>query len=691
MSLWPAKLLGAGGTVRLPRRAILIYLVAIVGPTLVLLYLGLQSVERQRRAIATLSESNLRLTAERMATELARRPEQLAGLCLRDPDLASLRLPALADDRPELFRPVRRLLQQVKARHPIADLFLVLQDNRIRYPRLSEPPPRQLDEYLAQEKPTARQQFAELFEEAERLELRASRPGDAVTAYRRSAELPVSDTLRAVALARVARSARKANQPHVARQVYVVLRARYADLYDPFHRPFGLIAGLELFDLAGRGRPLSADITALANDLLRGRWELSAEQFDYYRAQIAERVDRPVVEITSAYARELTLTEALQDGLRLQRVPRTGELYPHSSPSGDQPYHAYATLSGSAPEEGHILVLAVDLNWIEQQLLPQVATDLGIDSDRVTLAPARPRGKRVPAATSVATVFPFWELSLTSADDRGQWWGEMPAFVGSTLLILAVLVLGVILLMRDASRQLQVGQLRTDFVSGVSHELKTPLTLIRLYAETLSESPRLADHERREYSDIITRESERLTHLIDRVLEFARIDRGEKQYRLVDGDVAPVVTRTVTAYADFLRRRGYAVEVALPSTLPQVRFDPDAVAAAIVNLMDNAAKYSGSAKFVGVSALVTPGDVVVTVEDRGIGISSAERPSLFGRFYRGAGSLGQGGYGLGLYLVRHIMEAHGGRVEVDSEVGQGSRFRLVFPIRAGAAEPSSIS
>lgn len=674
-----ARLFSAGRKGLLRARAIRIYLVAIVGPTLVLLYLGVQSVDRQRQAIGALSENNLRLTVERIAADLARRTEHLAGLCLRDPDLATLRLPATTH-HPEAFRLVRTLLQNVKARHPIADLLFVLQGDALRYPRPVEPTPQRLEEYLAREEPLLRQQFAALFEEAERLELQTNRSREALIAYRRSAALPVSDTLRATALARMARNARKANQPHLAQQAYLILRDRYADLYDPFHRPFGLIAGLELLDLTLNEQSLSDDIAVLEKDLLRGRWELSIEQFDYYRARIAERIARPVVEFASPYSHELELAETLHDSFRLPRALRAGELYPYASARGNRPYQTYAMLAG-APHEDLTVGLAVDLNWIARRLLPEVAADVGVAVGRLTLTPASTGGRPLTTATSVATVFPFWDLTLASGDVGRQSLGrERWAFAGTTLLILAVLMLGVVLLVRDASRQLQLGQLRTDFVSGVSHELKTPLTLIRLYSETISDSPDLADHDRKEYADIITRESERLTELIDKVLEFSRIDRGQKQYQLGEGDLAAVIQRTVGAYATFLRRRGYTVDADVPADLPPVRFDPDAVAAAVINLLDNAAKYSGTAKFVAIRLRADGHHVMCEVEDRGIGIPAAEQPRLFEQFYRVPHSSPRGGYGLGLFLVKHIMDAHNGRVEFDSVVGRGSRFRLLFPI-----------
>ncbi len=259
-------------------------------------------------------------------------------------------------------------------------------------------------------------------------------------------------------------------------------------------------------------------------------------------------------------------------------------------------------------------------------------------------------------------------------------------FAGSMLLVLCVLALGVILLLRDVSRETQLNRLRSDFVSGVSHELKTPLTLIRLYTETLLDEEQFRKEEREGFYQIILRESERLTHLIEKALDFSRVDRREKQYHLEKGNLAPSIAQTVQVYGDYLKRRGFRVETNLASSLPVVEFDPDAVAQAVVNLLDNAAKYSGDSKFVGVRLLAEDSAVILEVEDRGIGIPADEQKKIFQQFYRSRTRSGKGGYGLGLFLVKHIMDAHGGRVEVESEAGRGSRFRLVFPATLPSAK-----
>ena len=137
-----------------------------------------------------------------------------------------------------------------------------------------------------------------------------------------------------------------------------------------------------------------------------------------------------------------------------------------------------------------------------------------------------------------------------------------------------MLALGVLLLLRDVSRETQLNRLRSDFVSGVSHELKTPLTLIRLYTETLLEEEQFRPEERKGFYQIILRESERLTHLIERALDFARVDRREKQYHLERGNLAPFIAQTVQVYGEYLKRRGFSVETNLAPDLACGRVRP---------------------------------------------------------------------------------------------------------------------
>jgi signal transduction histidine kinase len=676
------------------RRAVLLYLLAIVGPTLALLFLGLQSVRRQRQAVASLTASNLRLSGERLAAELERRVSQLAEACLRDSEIVRTHDSAGSPVASDEARRLRLLLQGIEQRHPIADQLFVIQGDSVRYPILRAPEARPLEDDLALERSVAGGRFGKLFAEAERLELLEDRPREALASYRKCTELSVSDRLKAVALARVARCSRKLGELQAAETEYERLAERYGDLSDGFHRPYALVVGLELYDLKrARSEEERGRLAALQADLAGGRWEVSADQADYFLTQLRERAPQlpePVRE--TGYLRRLELARALQERFRAPPSLRDGEIYSSAFNYKAHPHQVHYTRV--APEA--LVGLDVNLAWVEVRLLPQASADAGLNRGHVVRVAQRGSGQTgaLQAGIPFQTLFPFWELSLTAAPagpGSPSPVRDVALFAGSTALVLCVLGLGVVLLLRDVSRETQLNRLRSDFVSGISHELKTPLTLIRLYTETLLNEEQFRPEERRGFHQIILREGERLTHLIERALDFGRVERREKQYHLEEGNLAPFIAQTIQVYGDYLKRRGFSVEANLASALPAVAFDPDAVAQAVVNLLDNAAKYSGDSKFVGVRLLSEDSAVVFEVEDRGIGIPAEEHEKIFQQFYRSGTRSGKGGYGLGLYLVKHIMDAHGGRVEVQSEAGRGSRFRLVFPFPSVKAQTGEAS
>lgn len=678
------------------RRVVLVYILTIVGPTLALLFLGLQAVRRQRQAVASLSATNLRLSGDRLAAEVERRVEQLAEACLRDGQIA--RLDSGAGNPLTLVeaRRLRARLERIEERHPIADQLFLVRNDQVIYPILQAPEPRPLERDLAPgESPSAR--FAILFAEAERLELVEGRVREALERYRRCLALSVPDPSKALALARVARCAGKLRDQEAAEAAYEELAARYGDLSDGFHRPLALVAGLELYDLRrAPGEEERSRLVALHGDLIRGRWELSADQADYFLAQLRERApELPALERGTGYLRRLELALALQERFRPPAALRPGEMYASAFLYETRPYQLHYRLAATGNTPDALIGLAVNLTWVETRLLPLTATDLGMAADQTRVVPrGSANAGSLQAGIPFQKLFPFWELSQDTAPGattRSWLRRDTAVFAGATLLVVGVLALGVFLLLRDVRRETQLNRLRSDFVSGISHELKTPLTLVRLYTETLLEGDRFPEEERRGFYQIILRESERLTHLVERALDSGRVDRREKQYHFEEGDLATSIAQTVQVYGEYLQRRGFSVEASLAPSLPPVVFDPDAVAQAVVNLLDNAAKYSGNSKFVGVRLLSEDSAVVFEVEDRGIGIPGEEQDKIFQQFYRSGAGSGKGGYGLGLFLVRHIMEAHRGHVEVHSAAGQGSRFRLVFPLPRVKAQADEAS
>jgi signal transduction histidine kinase len=268
-------------------------------------------------------------------------------------------------------------------------------------------------------------------------------------------------------------------------------------------------------------------------------------------------------------------------------------------------------------------------------------------------------------------------------------------FVRESMLILGVLSLlmigGLVLTYRSVNKQVALARLKSDFVSNVSHELRTPLALIRLYAETL-ELGRISTQEKKlEYYGIIRKESERLTALINNILDFSRIEAGRKEYDFRETDIAELVRNTLDSYRYQIEQQGFALEEHIDASIPPVRVDREAIARALVNLVNNALKYSDRDKFLGVKLYRANADLKLEVVDRGIGIDRNEQARIFEKFYRTCDPLVHNtkGSGLGLSLVQHITLAHGGHVEVESAPGRGSKFTLTLPLTGPQAGTSA--
>jgi len=335
-------------------------------------------------------------------------------------------------------------------------------------------------------------------------------------------------------------------------------------------------------------------------------------------------------------------------------------------------------------------VLATTLGPLEGPAIPAVLDDQGhLVYARASLEHANSI-TRVPLGGTL----PDWQLALYHAPGTAPWDAvrrQVVLFSAAFGLLLLVIGAGLGATYRLVHRETEMAELKADFVANVSHDLKTPLALIRMFGETL-EMGRVEDKAaRQEYYRVITRESERLSRLLENVLDFSRIERGRRTYTLTPVAVAPIIHETLDAFAYILSQQHFSVEAVVAPDLPDVPMDADAVGQALTNLIDNAIKYSGERRVLRVEAAPRDGYVTVAVADEGVGIPAEEQERIFEKFYRPGRSETQGrrGSGVGLALVRHIVEAHSGRVTVESRLGQGSRFTLWFPLRAGAPAGAS--
>lgn len=259
--------------------------------------------------------------------------------------------------------------------------------------------------------------------------------------------------------------------------------------------------------------------------------------------------------------------------------------------------------------------------------------------------------------------------------------------------VLAALLGGIVFSLRAFARQAKLAELKSSFVSNVSHEMRTPLALISLYSETL-EMGRIANPDKaRHYMRVIHRESKRLAQMVNNVLDFSRMESGRKHYRFEPCHIDSVVDSVLGDYREPIADAGFSLDTDIAPDLPVILADRNAVSQAVLNLVDNAVKYSPDEKAIAVRALQRDAEIAIEVQDRGIGIPAADIDRIFDKFHRVGTALTAAtrGTGLGLALAKHTAEAHGGRIEVESTPGRGSRFTLWLPVEPGHQPAEALS
>jgi two-component system phosphate regulon sensor histidine kinase PhoR len=245
-----------------------------------------------------------------------------------------------------------------------------------------------------------------------------------------------------------------------------------------------------------------------------------------------------------------------------------------------------------------------------------------------------------------------------------------------------VLIVGAWFVFRIIKKEMELVALKSDFVSNVSHELRTPLALIRMFTETLEMGRVKTEKKKKEYYAVILHETERLTRLINNILNFSRMELHSRKFNFRQSDVNEVVRSVLAIYSYHFEQLKFRVETSLDKKLPPATIDDEAIAEALHNLIDNAIKYSDKEKYLRLTTSSDGNNILLCVEDRGIGISRDHHEKIFEKFYRVSQGLVHTtkGSGLGLAIVQHIVESHGGSIAVESSVGKGSKFVITLPI-----------
>jgi signal transduction histidine kinase len=288
---------------------------------------------------------------------------------------------------------------------------------------------------------------------------------------------------------------------------------------------------------------------------------------------------------------------------------------------------------------------------------------------------------------------PGWRLALSlrggellsdAADE------QIAVYLWTGILGIAAISILAVFIARTLQRQIRLTRLKNDLVATVSHELKTPLSSMRLLVDTLLEAGHLEEQKAREYLQLVAKENRRLSHLIDNFLAFSRMEQNRNAFDRKEVSPSDIVRGAADAVHERFRSTGCRFDVQIAPNLPNIFADPDALTTVLLNLLDNAYKYSEGDRAISLRAYAGNGNVCFAVTDNGIGLAQREAKKVFERFYQADRRLSRntGGCGLGLSIVKFIVTAHGGGVRVDSQSGEGSTFMVTIP-RVAAGSPAT--
>jgi len=554
---------------------------------------------------------------------------------------------------------------------------------------------------------------------AEAAELANHKILEATKLYQRALGSTTFDEDRAVILARIGRCYFKLGRYHEGIEEYKNILALKGDLLDIGSLPSTAVALSQIVDGYHALRDslnYRASVFRLYEFLLRSPLDIESGEYLFYLKSASEGVPRAAKRAYQNGELERqersVLDQAQMLNLLTERViPRIRSdpeyatraelqmqhLFIHSDGISHQ--FAFVKLPVAFTQKGIVgLGYQFQSAYLTRELLPNVLKSVDLEPsiiaavlnerDSVAFAQEKLAALNLLAAENFSEVFPSWKVVLVDREGR-----SIEELVGSerTLYLLlfagivAVIAVGIAVTVRAAAHEAEVLRLKAEFVSNVSHELKTPLTLIRMFGETLESGLVVDEAKRKEFSSIIRTESERLTHLIDNVLDFSKMDAGKKAYQFEEADLVEVVRSTVDAYRFHARDLGFEIDSHFSDEPIFAQIDKDAISQAILNVLSNATKYSDAEKYIRVEVAQQGPAAKISVEDRGVGIPKESLGKIFDKFYRAPTEKTREtrGTGLGLTLTKHIVEAHSGTIEVESTVGKGSVFTIRIPIESG--------
>lgn len=689
------------------KKIIIIFVIAIFIPSVILIYLSYNTFIQRRETIKNIIESNLWISGNNALDALENEITKVEKKVLNIDNF----IPLIKKDH-LFFKDSFELLNQNTGM-----LFLLDSDFNMIQPKIlnKEPVDTFKDIY------NAKSSFGNTYRKAESIEFSQKNYLRATELYDQCMKLTSSKHLHAIALEGKGRCLLKLKKYDLAKQTYKELAGDYSHYLNRAGHPFGIVAALQLYEInisQNQKRKGLKELLLLYEKIRDGNWIITKPLFDFFIVEIESILNENIVqgefsELKTSYEnlnnrisllkRNLDLADFIRnEGISGIKKRTLGKNNQNMDPEHflivkDNNLHllSYTFLSGTRQNRYYYGGHYWNINYLKTEIITKLFRDLEQDSG-LRFQLVDDTGRNILTSEKIVqtdvildlsyrpTPLP-WKLFVSHSDmKKVENTAQREILIYGVLLIVIVglMIFGAFLIVRDIYRESETTRIKTEFVHNISHELKTPLTLIRLYGETLQRKKDLSKKEKEESYEIITKESERLSHLIDNVLDFSRIEMGHKEFIFKKGNLAQVIRNTLESFRYHLDKKGFLVKAEISSNIPDNEFDEEAISSVLINLLSNSMKFSPTIKEITVKLSCDAESIILQVSDKGIGIMPKEISKIFDRFYRAENKIVSKtrGSGLGLTLVKHIIDAHNGRVTVRSEPGKGSVFTVVFPI-----------
>ncbi|GEM_PF-644618 len=699
---------------RLRKRIVTIFVIAVLFPCLYLGYLGLKSIKQekqwQQQLVRENLERSLSLTIDQIESAF---DDQIRAL------LRQLSPPSkLATD---YISSLRKLKTQSSLVH---EVFLLDKDFKLLFPKTF----RNIENAEIKNLSTLRFQENEHLRAGDLLEV-LGKLDDALNEYQKSFSSGLSESVKAALLSRIARCQFKKRDYESARRTYQRIINEDNNQFYGEGMPYVLVAHLQLLEIA-ETKNLSVDVNRQLLDFYKMIVEhsnkLEKAQYSFCLDQIQLRLQRQQQFLSQSqqaaldsivnFEKENESEKVFRDFLQKNILPEikqeinlkwnSNSRFNNSDGRKDILY-----LSGQVDSDAWAIGILVNNDskssirfigvMIRKNALTNAAKAIlkesqsneeahvalvdsseriffpeGLSSATIVLRKAFSRFEELASGTTLALIT-IGENPLESISSQ--------SLIIYYLLLGAVIVLiafGIVFILRDISREERISVMKSEFIANVSHEIKTPIATIRTLAENLNEGWVTGEEKQKEYFHLIEREAERLTHLVENILDFSRIERAKKIYRMETASIGDATKKAIERFRLLVDGQGVIIKENIENDLPLLMLDSEAYEQVLLNLMDNAVKYSREDKVIEVSVRHQNDFIIIEVFDNGIGISKKDIEKIFEKFFRSSMPDGRKipGSGIGLTLVKDIVEAHGGKIEVESEIGKGSTFIISFPL-----------